>query len=283
MKQLPRLWMAATLALLFLAGLSGLVAFPEPGNDFRFSILGDRSGAATPQVYERVWREVDLLHPDFVINVGDVIPGNDDDRAESEWWEVERLWARYPYPRYFTPGNHDIWSADSRQLYEKVTGRPPSYSFNYQDAHFTVLDTSRTRPLSDQQLKFLEEDLQRHQDRNPKFVFLHHPDWIVFLKLGSGEFPLHRLARKYGVNYVLSGHGHQFMRLTRDGILYLEVGSSGAGIGGGAGSDEAFALGRFYHHLWVTVKGSKVYITVKEIDAPYGKGRMFRAEDWGAN
>jgi hypothetical protein len=73
------------------------------------------------------------------------------------------------------------------------------------------------------------------------------------------------------------------MRLTRDGILYLEVGSSGAGIGGGAGSDEAFALGRFYHHLWVTVKGSKVYITVKEIDAPYGKGRMFRAEDWGAN
>jgi 3',5'-cyclic AMP phosphodiesterase CpdA len=275
--------MAVTLALLFLGGLGGLVAFPEPGNDFRFSILGDRTGAATPQVYERVWREVDLLHPDFVINVGDVIQGQDDERAESEWWEVERLWTRYPYPRYFTPGNHDIWSRGSQQLYEKATGRPPSYSFSYQEAHFTVLDTSRTRSLSDQQLKFLEEDLQRNQRSTPKFVFLHHPEWIAFLKLGSGEFPLHRLARKYGVNYVFSGHGHQFIRLARDGISYLEVGSSGAGIGLRAGSDEAFAQGRFYHHLWVTVKGPKVYVTVKEIDAPYGKGRMFRAEDWGAN
>jgi len=283
MKQLLRLRTAAALALLFLAGLGGLAAFPEPGNDFRFSILGDRTGAATPQVYERVWREVDLLHPDFVINVGDVIQGHDDERAESEWWEVERLWARYPYPRHFTPGNHDIWSRGSQQLYEKATSRPPSYSFSYQAAHFTVLDTSRTRSLSDQQLKFLEEDLQRNQRSTPKFVFLHHPEWIAFLKLGSGEFPLHRLARKYGVNYVFSGHGHQFIRLARDGISYLEVGSSGAGIGLRAGSDEAFALGRFYHHLWVTVKGSKVYVTVKEIDAPYGKGRMFRAEDWGAN
>jgi 3',5'-cyclic AMP phosphodiesterase CpdA len=277
MKPLPRILAAATLPLLFLACL---LAFPEPASDFRFSILGDRTGGAIPQVYERIWREVDLLHPDFVINVGDVIQGHDEDRAESEWWELERLWTRYPYPRYFTAGNHDIWDDASRQLYEKVTGRPPAYSFNYQDAHFTVLDTSLTRSLSEPQLNFLAEDLQRNQRSNPKFVFLHHPEWIGFLNLGSGQFPLHQLARKYGVNYVFSGHGHQFIRLARDGIQYLEVGSSGAAVGGG-GSDQAFASGRFYHHLWVTVKGPKVYVTVKELDAPYGKGRMFRAQDWG--
>ena len=42
-----------------------LNAVDEPKNDFRFAILGDRTGGAQPQVYGRVWREVDLLHPDL--------------------------------------------------------------------------------------------------------------------------------------------------------------------------------------------------------------------------
>lgn len=280
MKPVPRLRPVAALLPLLFAELVGSRAIAQPKNDFRFSILGDRSGAVNAQAYERVWREVDLLHPDFVINVGDVIQGGNDELAESEWEEVSRLWARYRYPMYFTPGNHDVWNETSRQLYEHVTGRPLSYSFTHQDAHFTVLDNSRSLNLSEQQVKFLEADLKRNQERSPKFVFLHQPYWIVFLKLGSGEFPLHQLASKYGVNYVISGHGHQFVRLARDGVVYLEVGSSGAGIGASAGSDEAFARGLFCHHVWVTVKGSSAYFTVKEIDAPYGKGRMFRAEDW---
>ena len=31
------------------------------------------------------------------------------------------------------------------------------------------------------------------------------------------------------------------------------------------------------------MKGSRVSYTVKEIDGPRGKGRMFRAEEWGEN
>ena len=129
--------------------------------------------------------------------------------------------------------------------------------------------------LTDSQLKFLEEDLKANQDRRPKFVFFHKPYWIAFLKLGSGEFPLHQLAKKYGVSYVISGHGHQFLRLTRDGIVYMEVGSSGGKMKG-----EGFAKGFFYHHVWGYVKDAKVDFSVKELDGPAGKGRLFRAEDW---
>jgi hypothetical protein len=160
-------------------------------------------------------------------------------------------------------------------VYQKETGRPSYYSFNYQDAHFTVLDNSRSLDLTDSQLKFLEEDLKANKDRRPKFVFFHKPYWIAFLKLGSGEFPLHQLAKKYGVGYVISGHGHQFVRLSRDGIVYMEVGSSGGKMKG-----EGFEKGWFYHHVWGLVKGSKVELSVKELDGPAGKGRMFRAEDW---
>jgi hypothetical protein len=270
---------AAISVLLLFAIVIGSGALAEPKNDFRFSIVGDRTGGAMPEIYGRVWREIDLLHPDFVINVGDTIEGGNDARAEAEWQELRPLWDRYGhFPLYFTPGNHDIWSNQSLEVYKKETARPNFYSFNYQDAHFTVLDNSRSLDLTDSQLQFLERDLRANQDRRPKFVFFHKPYWLAFLKLGSGEFPLHQLAKKYGVNYIVSGHGHQFVRLTRDGIVYMEVGSSGGRMKGAG-----FSNGWFYHHVWGRVKGSKIELSVKELDGPAGKGRMFRAEDWGAN
>lgn len=273
-------------ALVFATFVGAIVtrAVTEPKNDFRFSILGDRTGGATPYIYGRVWREIDLLHPDFVINVGDTIEGGNDQRAVAEWQAIRPMWERYKhYPHYFTPGNHDVWSDASRALYEKESGRPLSYGFNYQDAHFTVLDNSRTPDLSAEQLKFLDDDLKANADRNPKFVFFHRPFWIAPLKAASGEFPLHAIVKKHGVPYVVSGHGHQFVRIVRDGVVYLEVGSSGGTIARGLRLGQGFAQGFFYHHVWARVKGSKVELTVKEIDGFGGQGRMFRAEDWDEN
>ena len=262
--------------------LAALAAGPTPENDFHFSILGDRSGGTNAEVYERVWREMSLLGPRFVINVGDTIPGGNDAQAAWQWAEAARVWERHrQFPLYLVPGNHDLWSEASLELYRKVSGRPPAYSFDFQNAHFTVLDHRLSRPLSDEQLGFLESDLKKHSTRAPKFVFLHVPYWLLYMKLGSGEFPLHQLCRKYGVNYVISGHGHDLVRWERDGIVYLEVGSSGASFPRRLPGDGDFAEGRFYHHVWVQVRGAQAHFTVKELDGPYGKGRMFRAERWG--
>src|SRR5580704_11302226 len=97
---------AVAVAALLSAGLSS-------GNDFRFSILGDRTGDAQPGIYEQVWRDLNALHPDFVINVGDTIQGGNDASATAEWRALRPLLDGYRYPIYFTPGNHDIWSAAS--------------------------------------------------------------------------------------------------------------------------------------------------------------------------
>jgi predicted phosphodiesterase len=281
--QRGRLLPAALVMTLF-GGIIGLRAFTEPANDFRFSILGDRTGGAQPEIFGRVWREVDLLHPDFVINVGDTIEGGRDDVAAGQWLELRPIWQRYShYPLYFTPGNHDVFSESSQQLYEKETSRPTQYSFNYQEAHFTVLDNSRTTDLSEQQIEFLEKDLEANKSRNPKFIFFHKPYWIALLKLGAADFPLHRIAKKYGVQHVISGHGHQFVRMVRDGVAYMEVGSSGGTMRRALEMGHGFKEGRFYHHVWGRVKGSKVLFTIKEIDGAKGAGRMFRAEDWDEN
>ncbi len=255
----------------------------EPKNDFRFSILGDRTGGHQDQIFGRVWREVDLLHPDFVINVGDTIEGKDHLTMNGQWQELRPVWERYKhYPLYFTPGNHDIWSQESEALYRQETKQAPYYSFNYQDAHFTVLDNSRTGDLGPEQLEFLDKDLAANAERRPKFVLFHKPYWIAYLRLGLTSAGLHPILKKHGVDYVISGHGHQFVRLPHDGVVYMEVGSSGGRLGG-LRRGEGFRQGWFYHHVWARVKGARVEFTVKEIDGPMGEGRMFRAEDWDAN
>ena len=283
MLRLHRGWVIH-LALAAIFAVIGLRALQEPKNDFRFAILGDRTGGAQPQIYGRVWREIDLFHPEFVVNVGDTIQGREDSLAESQWMELRPVWARYNhYPLYFTPGNHDVWSEFSRRLYEKESRRKLYYSFNYQDAHFTVLDTSIPRELTADQLEFLEKDLEANKDRDPKFVIFHHPFWLSLVAEGATDFPLHRLAKKYGVDHIISGHGHTFVRIVHDGIPYMEVGSSGGTMAKGLLRGEGFQDGRFYHWVWAHVKGSRVHFTVKEIGGPMGEGRVFRAEDWNQN
>jgi len=120
---------------------------PFQQNNYHLALLGDRTGGAEFQIYGRVWREIDLLHPDFVINVGDTIEGGkNDDTVEKQWSEFQSIWKRYKhYPLYFTAGNHDIWGPFSEKIYVRETSFQPNYSFNYQDTHFTVLDNSRDR------------------------------------------------------------------------------------------------------------------------------------------
>jgi predicted phosphodiesterase len=278
---------AATALVILFSGVAITHSAIQPKNDFRFSILGDRTGDAQPEIYGRIWREVDMLHPDFVINVGDTIQGGKERpqaEIEQQWTDLRPIWERYAhYPLYFTPGNHDVFNDTSAAMYERESKRPLCYSFNYQDAHFTVLDNSRVDALTDEQLSFLEKDLRKHKDKRPKFVFFHKPFWIAKWKAPGAEFALHTIARRYGVEHIISGHGHQFVRIVRDGIAYMEVGSSGGTMAKALDQGAGFKDGRFYHHVRGRVRGGKVMLTVKELDGPKGAGRMFRTEDWDEN
>ena len=142
----------AALAILLLAA-----AAQEP-DSFRFVVLGDRTGEAQPGVYERVWKDAAAEGPAFVVSVGDTIQGLNDETADAEWQQAEKIlssWKRFPL--YLAPGNHDIWSALSEKLFRKYSGHAPHYSFDYRQAHFTVLDNSRSDQLSAAELTFLEE------------------------------------------------------------------------------------------------------------------------------
>ena len=238
---------------------------------FDFAILGDRTGNAVPGVYEEIVKEVAARHPDFVINVGDTIEGLHDETAAAQWEALKPIWKAFrDTPFYLVPGNHDIWSPASERIWRDETGRPAHYSFDFKGAHITVLDNARSDLLSQDQLAFLESDLAANATKQPKFVIFHRPSWLFLVKFQNTSFPLHQLARKYGVEFVISGHVHQFDRSELEGVQYIMVGSSGGSLthGKGALSAASGQEGLYYGYAWVHVDGHNAKLDFQRVEPP---------------
>lgn len=244
----------------------------------RFVILGDRTGSVQPGVYEQVWRETAAEKPEFVLTVGDMIEGLVDAKAAGEWAEVRQLLKPYAaIPLRLTPGNHDIWSALSETLFRKNAGRAPHYSFDQGAAHFTVLDNSRSEELSEAELSFLESDLKAHASRPVKFIVSHRPSWILNVALRNSSFALHRIAKQYGVKYVIAGHIHQMLHFELDGVEYVSMPSAG----GHLRASGEYQAGWFFGYTTVLIEDTAAKFTIHELQAPKGQGRVTALADWG--
>jgi UDP-2,3-diacylglucosamine pyrophosphatase LpxH len=245
--------------------------------EFRFAILGDRTGEAQAGVWEQVWRETAAEKPAFVLTTGDIIEGLHDAVAEEQWREVERgLQAYRRFPLYLTPGNHDIWSEASEELFRRHAGHAPHYSFDYAQAHFTILDNSRSDELPADELDFLEQDLKAHAAQSVKFIVSHRPSWLIYVAMQNPNFRLHQLARQYGVRYVIAGHVHQMMHAELQSVTYLSMPSAG----GHLRNSGRYEDGWFFGHTLAEVRGTEVAFRIEELKAPHGQGRVSKPADW---
>jgi Icc protein len=263
---------AAVLTALLLS-----IAAQEP-DSFRFVVLGDRTGEAEPGVYERVWKDAAAEGPAFVVSVGDTIQGLNDETADAEWQQAEKIlssWKRFPL--YLTPGNHDIWSALSEKLFQKYSGHAPHYSFDYRQAHFTVLDNSRSDQFSASEFTFLENDLMAHNERPLKFIVSHRPSWLLNAVVGDPNFRLHQIARKYGARYVIAGHLHEMLHAELEGVDYISMVSSG----GHLRSSGKYEDGWFFGYAVVDVSTKGAEFRIRELGAPFGLGRSTALSNWG--
>ncbi|MGA2181597.1 MAG: metallophosphoesterase [Bryobacteraceae bacterium] len=270
-------WCLPIFAAALLAALAPLTGRAKP-DSFRFEILGDRTGEAQPGVYEEAWREAAADNPAFVVTVGDTIQGHNNQTARTEWTAMEQIWKPWRrFPLYLTPGNHDIWSAESEALFREHAQHAPHYSFDYGEAHFTILDNSRTEQFSAEELAFLEQDLESHAAQPLKFVVSHKPSWLFDAVMGNPDFAVQRLAKKYGVRFVIAGHLHEMLHADVDGVAYISMASSG----GHLRASKKYEDGWFFEHTRVDVSGSEVRFEIHELQPPYGQGRVSQLRDWG--
>lgn len=108
----------------------------------RFAVFSDRTGGARQGVFEDAVKKMDLLLPEFVINVGDCIEGytQDAEQLAREWNEFDAMVAKLPQKYYRVPGNHDLSFPEAVAQWHQRYGRT-YYHFMYKNALFLVLDT----------------------------------------------------------------------------------------------------------------------------------------------
>ena len=138
------------------------------------------------------------------------------------------------------------------------------------------MDNSRSEQLPAGELVFLEKDLQAHQDQSVKLIMFHRPSWLMDAMFQNPRFPLHQLAKKYHVKYVIAGHLHQMLDVVLEGVTYLSMVSAGGHLRG----TEQYQDGWFFGYALASVQGQKIDFHIKELSPPLGQGRITELKDW---
>ncbi len=227
----------------------------DPKN-FQFAIVTDRTGGHRPGVFRGAIDKLNLLQPEFVVSVGDLIEGGTEDpgRWALEWSEFQSNVERLDMPFFYLPGNHDISNMPMFEEWNRKFGRS-YYSFRYHDVLFLCLnseDPPRTGSFhfSQDQQEWAQAVLAENEDARWTIVLLHKPTWTyVDADLeASGWTPIEDALgdRPYT---VFSGHKHNYAKSVRRGRDYYMLATTGGGSNL-SGKDQ----GRFDHVVWVTMK-----------------------------
>ena len=200
--------------------------------------------------------EINLLDPDFVVITGDLVFGQLYPFEYSfEYKKCYEILQSFQVPTFVCPGNHDGYiqfGQDGFKFWQEFFG-PLYYSFNYGDYHFTMVNSydwpAKSRVafsylafnwggyIGNEQLNWIEKDLQKSKDAKLNFILLHHnPLWDTkndsLLKNGyEGRKELLSLIERYDVDAVLAGHVHYDNVTIKNNTTYITTTTAASDLG----------------------------------------------------
>jgi hypothetical protein len=237
---------------------TGLAPLREP-EEFRFVVVTDRTGEHRDGVFESAMPRINLVRPEFVVSVGDLIEGYTEDPAVlgSQWDEIETAVGRLQMPFFYAPGNHDMSNEVMAEAWQARFG-PSYYHFVYRDVLFVVLNSELfgmvhdpSKPLPGpwtqaEQLAYLERTLAENAQARWTFVFIHQPLWDA-AKVNPDWLKVEQLlgSRPYT---VFAGHTHRYTSDRRNDRQFVTLATTGGGT-----RLRGTAWGEFDHIAQVTM------------------------------
>ncbi len=226
--------------------------------DFSFVFLPDthlRPDSAVEAKFDLVAKQINKLHPDFVIAGGDMIytaKNVNEKKAKVLFDLMDAKFRHLKMPVYYTLGNHEcvgilaesgmetshpLWG---KGMYEQRYGKRYQ-SFTHSGCKFLLLDGIKildkernyTAGIDSMQLEWLKNELLL-TDRNTLIVVAVHtplinPNAISNSKeqvLSETSEAVLSLFKGYNLKMVLQGHNHVYMNLLTNGIHYISGGST---------------------------------------------------------
>lgn len=116
--------------------------FDAAEDKFTFAVVSDLWGGYRSGVFDRAVEELNLLRPEFIMSIGDLIDGNSEDsqNLNEQWDEFDALVDKTIAPFMYVGGNHDLTNLTMRKVWENRYGHR-YYHFVYKNVLFMVLDT----------------------------------------------------------------------------------------------------------------------------------------------
>ncbi|MBY0525285.1 MAG: metallophosphoesterase [Gemmataceae bacterium] len=223
--------------------------------DFKFAIVSDRTGGHRARVFSQAVAQLNLMQPEFVLSVGDLIEGykKEDDAAKlhDEWKEFQGFVGRLQMPFFYVPGNHDVANEYEEKLWKEKFGRR-YYHFVYRNVLFLCLNADdppgKDGGIGPEQVAYFKGVLEQNRNVRWTVVALHRPLWSQanVAKNGWLEIEGQMAGRPYT---VFAGHVHRYQKFVRNGQSYYQLATTGGGS-----KMRGVDYGEFDHIVWVTMK-----------------------------
>ena len=224
--------------------------FKNDPDHFQFVVISDRGGGERPGIFDKMMPKINLLQPEFVMSVGDLIQGYEENKDEViwQWDELDGYVSQLEMPFFYVTGNHDYTNRMMADYRHERHGRT-YYHFVYRNVLFLIVnseDPTEKRPnMTDEQNAYLAKALRDNRDVRWTFVFLHRPLWEEKEVYGWTTFEQNLQGRPYT---VIAGHVHNYTKSIRYGREYYTVATTG-----GSSQLRGIEYGEFDHILWITM------------------------------
>ena len=121
--------------------------FDNASEKFTFAVFSDLTGGERDRIFEVAVEQLNLLRPEFIVNVGDLIEGGESDTAEwhRQWDSFDARASQASAPVFYMGGNHDLTGQLARHVWKERNGAR-YYHFRYKNALFLVMDTEDNSP-----------------------------------------------------------------------------------------------------------------------------------------